>query len=1014
MLEPSEFQRAEERHEDVFLARYGSLRAWALRLTGGDDARAEDLVHDVFVQFTLTRPGLARVQNIDGYLYTMLRNLHVSQMRRERRRQSPRLAVVEYDSVEVALRAADPRACVRVQDDLRQVCRYACLRKETSKAGSVLILRFMHGYYPSEIARVMCSSREAVEERLRVARDEARQFLKDPASLRFIAGKKSPGPSPATNASAQSPEELLRDLRRAVFDSRCGVCLTEERLARLYRDGGRGPDCATLAHAVSCPRCMDEVNRIQGLPPLSERYPTDSLGAEPRRKGRDGDDGSDGPGPADGDGGATGGASEEEARRCRRRAREVFEHRPRELCVSVNGRPLAAQKVAAALNEQKLNVGHGEEINFVEVFSEQDVRLMYLDPASWPADDEGVYALRVELSDRRTLEARLTYADSAPTVQVIYRDPLMTARPAAELDPFEERATQAASDGVERHEASNRLGGLARAAWRRLLKLLGRFANPFSVLKPGALAAALSVLVIAALLFTRLYAPPVSAAALLRRAAAAEEWFASASPGLVLHRTVFVEELKADGRSVASRRRVEVWQGASGIRLRRLYDEQGRLVAGEWAKSDGTATVFRRGATPAETGAATVGSLLEAGEAWRIEPSAKSFSALGAAGSGLKVEEGLGTYVVGYEAAPASEGVLRAALWLNKADLHAFRMTLDVRRGGAAIEYRFIEGGFEKRRAEDVPPGVYQLEPELLDAPAGPGAGNESRMQGDARSHPSASAAQPPAVASAELEVEVAYLLNQIKANLGEQVSVGRTTGGALRVEALVESEERKEAILRALGPVLNNPAVVVEVDTVAEALERRREAEAAPPKVTEREVSVRAGRFPADAELRAHFAARLADTGRVDDEIKQFAARAMSHSRQALLQASALKRLADRFTPAESRSLGADARAKWLSMIREHAEAYRREVEALNTQLGTVFHAGGQEAPAEAMGDENVAQAAERLLRLSYEQDGAVRSAFTVSEEGGAASAIKSPQFWQGLAASERLASAIQQAYER
>src|SRR5919206_4400774 len=187
MLEPSELKRVGERHEDVFLARYRSLHAWALRLTEGDAARAEDLVHDAFVQFTFARPDLGRVGNLDGYLYQMLRNLNLSQMRRARRRHEDAPAVVEYDSAEFALRAAtDPREHVRVQDELRQVCHYACLRKETSKAGSVLILRFMHGYYPAEIAQVLRASREAVEERLRTARGEAAQFLRDPASLRFI------------------------------------------------------------------------------------------------------------------------------------------------------------------------------------------------------------------------------------------------------------------------------------------------------------------------------------------------------------------------------------------------------------------------------------------------------------------------------------------------------------------------------------------------------------------------------------------------------------------------------------------------------------------------------------------------------------------------------------------------------------------------------------------------------------------------------------------------------------
>lgn len=231
-------------------------------------------------------------------------------------------------------------------------------------------------------------------------------------------------------------------------------------------------------------------------------------------------------------------------------------------------------------------------------------------------------------------------------------------------------------------------------------------------------------------------------------------------------------------------------------------------------------------------------------------------------------------------------------------------------------------------------------------------------------------------------------------------------------MEALVESEGRKEAILRALGPVLNNPAVVVDVSTVAEALARReRERAAGRDKLTEREVVVGAGRIPADAELRAHFAARLADGERVDAAIKQFAARAMNHSRQALLHASALRQMVGRFTPEEVRALDPEARSKWLSMVREHAGAYRREVAALRAQLSTAF---GAQVPGGGEGGGAPKQSAERLLQLSYAQDGAVRSAFTISEGAGSAAAIKSQQFWRQLAASERLASEIEQAYER
>lgn len=997
MLEPSEIPRAAESkevsHEEVFLARYGPLRAWALRLTGGDAARAEDLVHDAFVQFTFARPDLARVQSLDGYLYQMLRNLNISQLRRANRRRGDEPAVFEYDSAEFVLRAADPRDLIRVQDDLRQVCHYACVRKESSKAGSVLILRFMHGYYPVEIARLTGSTREAVEERLRLARNEARQYLKDPESLRFI--NKERGVRAAPTGYVQTPEELLRDLRGRVFDSRRGACPVGESLSKIYEAKG-GPDCATLAHLVSCPRCIDEANDLHGLPLLSERFPVDSLGAEPRRKGG-GDDGSDDGGSDDGEGGG-GSATAEEALRCKKRARDVFEHRPRELCVSVNGRPVGAQKIGSIVNEQKLNVGAGEEVSFVEVFSEQDVRLLYLDPSVWAAEADGGCVVSVGLSDRRTLEARLSYVDSAPTVRVVYRDPLMAFEPEA-----------AREDEGRGDEARGSLLSPFIAAGRGLLKFLGRLFNPFVSLRPGAVAAGLALVVVAALLFTKMYVPNVSAAELLRRAAAAEESNATAA-GQVQHRTVFVEEARAGGRGAVTRRRVETWQGgASGIRLRRLYDEQGRLVAGEWTRSDGTSTLYRKGTAPSESGTVAAAELLAAGEVWRIEPSAASFKALAASEEGLRVDEKLGAYVVGREPSSEGEGLRGATLWLNKSDLHAFRMTLVVGRGGESVEYRLIEGGLERKRAEEVPPAVYQLEPELTGAGGAERAARDgAKSQGEETTQHASVVTKQPSVASAELEVEVAYLLNRIKANLGEQVSMGRTTGGALRVEALVESEGRKEAILNALGPVLHNPAVVVEVSTVAEALARR-ERPGGEDRLTEREVVVGAGRIPADAELRAHFAARLSDGERVDAAIKQFAARAMSHSRQALLHASALRQMVGRFTPDEARALDADARAKWVSMVREHASAYRREVAALRAQLAPVF--GAQGGGGEGAGSPG--QAAERLLQLSYAHDGAVRSAFTISEGGGTAGAIKSQQFWRQLSASERLAAEIEQAYE-
>jgi len=102
--------------------------------------------------------------------------------------ESGDLSVVDYDSAELSLQASEgARLRLQAQDELRPVCRSVCLRKEASKAGSVLLLRFCHGYHPSEIALLLRTSRQAVDERLRLARSEAKLYLEDPIRLKFIA-----------------------------------------------------------------------------------------------------------------------------------------------------------------------------------------------------------------------------------------------------------------------------------------------------------------------------------------------------------------------------------------------------------------------------------------------------------------------------------------------------------------------------------------------------------------------------------------------------------------------------------------------------------------------------------------------------------------------------------------------------------------------------------------------------------------------------------------------------------
>ncbi|MGH9941643.1 MAG: RNA polymerase sigma factor, partial [Pyrinomonadaceae bacterium] len=175
----------EQSRADVFLVRYDRLLKWTLQITSSNRELAEDLVQEAFVQFTLAGPDPVAINNADHYLYTVLRNLHFSHLRRAARQRLEQLSSLEQNMTEDGRLAFDPRQRMRVQSALREVCRYACLRKETSLSGSVLILRFFHGYFPSEVAKLIRGSRNTVDVLLNSARREAQIFLTKPARPAF-------------------------------------------------------------------------------------------------------------------------------------------------------------------------------------------------------------------------------------------------------------------------------------------------------------------------------------------------------------------------------------------------------------------------------------------------------------------------------------------------------------------------------------------------------------------------------------------------------------------------------------------------------------------------------------------------------------------------------------------------------------------------------------------------------------------------------------------------------------
>ena len=992
-------------HEELFAERYDRLFSWALQLTDRDYSAAEDLLHDAFILFTLNQPELGSIRNLDAYLHTVLRNLHISQMRSPTRSRFQQLSILDYDSAEIGLWSVDPRDQIHAQDQLRRVCHYACARKDTAKTASVLILRFFHGYYPSEIVRILRTTRNSTDRAMLLSRGEAKASLEDPGSLAFIG--KNEVPQVLRADFARTAEGFLGELREIIFCSRKGECLSRDQLKRLYHS--RKPaslSCEHLSHVVSCPRCLDEVNRLLGLPLLSERYPTDTINKDTSPKG----------GPK---GGApSGGSPRGLLRKWKRQARATFEHKPQELCIAVNGYIQGSQRISSDLMQQSFIIDTPDKIGFVEVFSEQGFRLLLLNIDEPPPVGPGEHSIKVGLSDQRALELSLRFTNPWPTVHVTYSDPLLKDERVGQFVSDEAFETPAEVESPRPKVQSPVLDSKGLSQRVRSWLGIGHWTLDIGLfLRPSAVTAILALLVLAVALFTFLTSGPVSLSArdLLARSAATEETLA-ARTDQVIHRTITLEERKSEPGAVATvliaRRKIEVWQSAEkGITARRLYDEKNQLLAGDWRRADGVQTLYHHGTQPKLQLAPEKRRVAAVNfdSAWQLSPSAKEFSSIIGPGSSLHVEERGNVYVVSAESAKSVDSssvtsvVDKAVLVLNRSDLHPIEQTLVIRQGSETREYKFIETTFEQKVPSSVTPSVFEPEPELL-----------SSAKTDTRPRTSDTlVSQPlPAVASAELEVEVLQRLNQAGALLGEQVSLTRTREGLLRVEGVVEADQRKREILNALGSAANNPAVRVDLQTVSEAVARQKRSSSGA--VTVQQLESSKSTITVDSELRKYLSSSRGLSGdQLDQEVRAFSDRVISRSRQARRHALALKQITERFSGEELRTLDPAARIQWRSLVSEHARAFQQAMVALRRELQPVFAAGGvsEEREMEISAEADFARAARRLFDLAAANDDAVRTAFSISDENASAVRIKSPQFWRSLAAAEALAAKINSA---
>ncbi len=266
-------------HEEIFISLYSRLRGWAIQIARHDKALAEDLLHDAFIQFTSSQPELKKIINREAYLYGLIRNLHLSHLRKKLRREKQTPSIIDFETLRLGLKSAKVLDNFQVQEELKRICYFLCLRKESSKSASVMILRFFHGYFPSEIARVMQATPQVVKVRLNTARGEARAVIENSQTIHAI--EKRISPEMAVEKVFRTNVELAIALGEMIFRSTSGECPGDPQLNEIYLlNENETVETKTLAHIVSCRKCIDKVNDLLNLLPISERHSVDFIGKD--------------------------------------------------------------------------------------------------------------------------------------------------------------------------------------------------------------------------------------------------------------------------------------------------------------------------------------------------------------------------------------------------------------------------------------------------------------------------------------------------------------------------------------------------------------------------------------------------------------------------------------------------------------------------------------------------------------------------------------------------------------
>jgi DNA-directed RNA polymerase specialized sigma24 family protein len=921
--------------EQLLTGHYSRLLQWATVLTRGDTGKAEEIVQEFCLYIALTRPDLSHVVNLDGYLYTSLRHIYLSSLSRASREAMQLVSIEEFDSFAFAVSANSNGDPLQRQNDLRRICAFVVWRKETSKSASYFILHFFHGYARREIAELARLPMSAIYNKLKTARTEVRSYLEEHGKLRVV--NRNQPPEPSLSWILLSSIELFKELRASILAARATDCLPEEELLAHYRSGTPQPiSCALLAHIVSCERCLSLVDHHFRRPTLKDREPLDALGS-----GSDVSDNTPVPGNIE---------TAVILRSVHRWWGRIFEHRPRTLSIAVNGQIVAFHDVRAEHNKLSARLEYAERVQFVEVFSEQDVRLALLPVGQPPPEGPELQTQRVALSDARWLELSLAYDGLGMHTEVAYFDPAL-AIAAEEEDAGE-------SVFVTNPDAQLKPSGFL--AWiESVCTECAQRAG--AILSPPAWAWALTLIILLStagyLAFRHMYAP-MDAAQILHESIRMEN---ASLEGQTEHQVLQIEETSADGR-VLQQGTVDLWKDGDGSRYaRRLYNMQHHMIAEKWRDKHG------------DSGAR--GDIADGMNGlWDQDLSAQGFAALG--GSPPQVRQIPSGYeITSIGPGPAQPHLVSATLVLDH-HLRPLRQTIRVREGTETRELHFVQVSYEREPTASVPDTVFDPNGKHLSA-------DGSRHSLSGRQHGSGAPVSD-GTQLAELQIAVLYQLHKLGADTGAPIEVVRTPQGRLRVSGTVNDDALKQAIFSHLHAQTDHQLIDLrllsptDLQHGSSGIHRSRQYDASVYEINQTG-------SPAEETLRKYFSAKGLSGDRLDSAMAKFSQDALQLAQHSLQDAYALDRLGSVLSFEEFHSISAVAQQQWVELVAAHAANLEQELTTLRGQLAQISPPGAEQPVAGGglMAIEDPAQferAAGQLLRQARELNRQIGEFFTAN----------------------------------